>query len=179
LIDIHKDIIEACKRGERASQYKLYQLYSKAMFSVSNRLLNNREWAQDVLQEAFVDAFQKLNSYRYEAPFGSWLKRIVINKSLNELTRRRAKVMLYEDMQSFDQVDITEQIDEEALALSVDKIKQAVAKLSDGFRIVFSLYMFEGYDHEEIADILHISESTSKTQLMRAKIKVKEQLKTI
>lgn len=173
-LNIHRELIERCKAGDRVSQYKLYQLYGKAMFNISMRLLNNREWAEDTLQEAFLDAFIHLETFRYESTFGAWLKRLVVNRSINALTKKKVELVMMEDISEVDIKEENDSIDEEALALSVEKVKRAMAQLADGYRIIFSLYMLEGYDHEEIAEILGITESTSKTQLMRAKQRVKD-----
>jgi RNA polymerase sigma factor (sigma-70 family) len=173
--DIHKDIIEECKQGSAKSQFKLYKLYSKAMFNICCRMMNSVEEAEDVLQEAFTDAFRNLEKFRYESSFGAWLKRIVINRCINALKSKKAELMLHEDMISYDSIE-EEKVDEGELQLSVQKIRQAVSKLSDGYRLVFTLYSFEGYDHTEISQILGISESTSKSQYMRAKQKIKEML---
>lgn len=176
--DIHKDIIEDCKTGKSKAQYKLYQLYSKAMFNICYRMLNSWEEAEDVLQEAFTDAFIRLDSFRYESAFGAWLKRIVVNKCINHLRSKKAEFVLEDNMLSvLDEKhnnDDNDKIQEEHVKLSVEKIHRAVNQLADGYRVIFTLYMFEGYDHSEIAEILMIKESTSKSQYMRAKRKINE-----
>lgn len=169
--DIHRDIIEQCKHGHSKAQYQLYKLYSKAMFNICYRMMNSREEAEDLLQESFSEAFQKLNYFRYESSFGAWLKRIVINKCINELRRKKTELVLTDKLYSVDRPET--EPDENSLKLSVNAVQKAIEKLSDGYRVVFSLYMLEGYDHSEIAQILNISESTSKSQYMRAKLKLK------
>jgi len=171
-LDIHKDIIEACKMGDSRAQYKLYQLYSRAMYNLCMRLMNNREDAEDMLQESFTEAFRKLETFRYDATFGAWLKRIVINRCLNSLRRRNPDITSIDDFESYDK----KEVEFEENQLDVKKIHRAVEKLPDGYRVVFSLYLLEGYDHGEISQIMGISESTSKTQLHRAKSKLKELL---
>jgi len=170
---IHRPIIEACKRGDERQKYKLYSLYAKAMFNVCYRMMNNREEAEDVLQDAFTQAFLKLESYRFEAVFGAWLKRIVINTCINAKSKRKVELALFDDLQKFDTAETTENNDE-MVQLSVQGITKAMEKLPDGGRMIFSLYLFEGYDHAEIAQILNITESTSKSQFMRAKRRVIE-----
>jgi len=174
-VDIHKDIIEKSKQGNARAQYKLYQLYSRAMFNICVRMMNSREEAEDLLQEAFSEAFYRLASFRYESTFGAWLKRIVVNKCINELKRRKADLQLFEDMSPFDDHDNDHE--DYAPGLSVDKIKGAMEHLPKGSKVIFSLYLLEGYDHKEISEILNISESNSKSQYMRAKRKIKELLK--
>jgi RNA polymerase sigma factor (sigma-70 family) len=171
--DIHKNIIEACKNGDERQKYKLYQLYSKAMFNVCYRMMNNREEAEDMLQEAFTQAFLKLDSFRYESAFGAWLKRIVINTCINAKNKRKVELTLMDEMHHLDQT-VQEEKDDEVVQLTVAGITKAMEKLPEGGRIIFSLYLLEGYDHGEIAQILNITESTSKSQFMRAKRRIVE-----
>jgi len=128
-----------------------------------------------MLQEAFADAFQRLNSYRYESTFGSWLKQIVVNKCINELKRKKTEIKFLDKIEDVDMAEESnDNPSEYELALNVQNIKNAMQLLPDGSKVIFSLYLFEGYDHTEIAEILNISESTSKSQYMRARQKVKE-----
>jgi len=169
--DIHKDIIEKSKKGDQKAQFKLYNLYSKAMFNICLRMMNNREEAEDMLQEAFSEAFNKLHYFRYESAFGAWLKRIVVNKCINQIKKRKVDLVLSEEVLKFEK---TEDNEKHEPVYDINKINTAISKLSDGFRVVFTLYMMEGYDHQEISEILGISESTSKSQYLRAKRKLKE-----
>ncbi len=123
--DIHRDIIEKSKAGDAAAQYRLYKLYAKAMFNIAYRMMNNREEAEDMLQEAFTHAFQRLNSFRYESSFGSWLKRIVINHCLNEIKRRKADLQFFEDMSLFDQKP-DDDINGYEAGLSVESVRKAM-----------------------------------------------------
>ena len=170
--NIHEELINRSRLGDSSAQYKLYSLYSKAMYNVCVRITNDVEDAQDVLQEAFISAFRNLEAYRGDATFGAWLKRIVINKALNHLNKKRIDVETYDD--SYDILDEIEQDYSTEVTLTVNKIKKALKQLPDGYRLVFSLYVMEGYDHGEIAQVLGITESTSKSQLNRAKKKLKE-----
>ncbi len=172
--DIHREIVEQSKVGNSRAQYQLYQLYAKAMYNICYRMMNNHSEAEDMLQEAFCEAFTRLDSFRYESSFGAWLKRIVINKCINSLKKKKAELVYTDSLHNYEGHDNKEE--EEHVALDVQKIKQSIAKLPDGYRIIFSLYLLEGYDHVEISEILGISESTSKSQYMRAKRKVKELL---
>ena len=174
--EIHKTIIEACKKGDERQKYKLYQLYSKAMFNVCWRMMNNREEAEDMLQEAFSQAFLKLDSFRYESGFGAWLKRITVNTCINAKNKRKVELTFMEEMHRFDHPEQTES-NEEEIQLTVAGVTKAMEKLPEGGRIIFSLYLLEGYDHGEISQILNISESTSKSQFMRAKRRIVEILK--
>jgi RNA polymerase sigma factor (sigma-70 family) len=171
----HYDIVEACKRGDRKAQFELYKLYSKAMYNICMRMLGSAENAEDALQNAFVDVFTKLESFRFESTIGAWIKRIVINNCINLLKKRRIDfIELTENAQKSTQGDpsVSEPI------LNVSAIQNAIQQLSDGYRTVFNLYALEGYDHEEIGEILGISEATSKSQYSRAKAKLREVLKS-
>jgi len=164
---IHNDIVDRCLAGDRTAYEELYRLYEKAMYSISLRITNDEDDAQDVLQEAFVSAFQYLNTYNKSASFGAWLKRIVVNKSINLIKKRKIELT-----QMTDDVDLPEEEDEYNSDFSVSQVKQAIKLLPDGYRTIFSLYLLEGYDHREISQILGITESTSKSQFNRSKKKL-------
>ncbi len=171
----NREIIEESRKGNPRAQYRLYNQYAKAMLNASYRIMGTVETAEDILQDAFTEAFRMLHTYRYDSAFGAWLKRIVVNKCINELKRKKADLQFYEDMGQFNQ---NTNDDEELPELSVASIKKAMEQLPQGNRIIFSLYLLEGYDHREIAQILNTSESNSKSQYMRAKRKIKEILNT-
>lgn len=143
------------------------------MYNVGYRITGNEEDAEDVLQEAFVSAFKSLDHYRGDATFGAWLKRIVVNKSINVIKKRKENVIAQDE--EFDAPDEDAPADYKP-ELSVERVRQCMEMLPDGYRSVLSLYLLEGYDHEEIAGIMGITESTSKSQLNRAKRKLKELL---
>jgi RNA polymerase sigma factor (sigma-70 family) len=174
--DIHRQLVEACKAGNRKAYNDLYNSYARAMYNICYRMMNNIEDAQDMLQESFVDAFRRLESFRFESAFGAWLKKIVINKCINALEKRKIVWANEEIAETLSATAEEDTIDEEELRLSVDRVKKAMNSLPEGARVIFSLYLLEGYDHTEISEILHISESTSKTQFMRARLMVKEML---
>ncbi len=159
-------------RGDVRAQYQLYSLYSKAMYNVCRRILNQQEEAEDMLQESFSYAFSKLGSFRFESSFGAWLKRIVVNTCINHLKKRKVDLVYME--QQNDPVPNDEFVDYEEIKFKVEGVMKALEKLPEGYRVVFSLYLLEGYDHKEIAEIMGISESTSKSQFFRAKLKIKE-----
>lgn len=146
------------------------------MYNVSFRITRNEEDARDVLQEAFISAFKNLHRYRAEATFGAWLKRIVINKAINALNRRKETLSLDDEGANRGLVLAAEETDPVYDDLSVSRVKQAMQQLPQGYNMVLTLYLLEGYDHQEIASILGITESTSKSQLNRAKRKLKELL---
>lgn len=171
----NREIIEKSRKGNLKAQYQLYNKYAKAMLNVSYRLMGTIESAEDILQDAFTEAFKMLHTYRYDSAFGAWLKRIVVNKCINEIKRSKADLKYYDDMTQFNShTNIEEKLPE----LSVESVKKAMEKLPQGNRVIFSLYLLEGYDHREIAQILNTSESNSKSQYMRAKRRIREILNT-
>ncbi|MEQ8302114.1 MAG: sigma-70 family RNA polymerase sigma factor [Cyclobacteriaceae bacterium] len=167
---IHEEIIARCLKGDRDAHFELYQLYSRSMYNVGYRIVNDEDEAKDVLQESFISAFRNLSRYRGDASFGSWLKRIVVNKAINTIKRRKA-----ERLEDEERIEIEEQEDVfEDYDFQLEQVMKAISRLPDGYRTVLSLYLLEGYDHAEIAQVLGISESTSKSQFNRSKKKLKE-----
>jgi len=172
---IHHKLIEGCKQQKRKAQLQLYKAYCDAMFIVANRYVKDKYVAEDVMQEAFIKAFKNIDKFKGEVTFGSWLKRIVINQSIDELKKQKLMgVSLNEEILNV--VDDT--IWEVEEHISTEMILEAINKLKDKYRLVLSLFLIEGYDHNEISQILGISEVASRTQLSRGKKLVKESLKT-
>jgi RNA polymerase sigma-70 factor (ECF subfamily) len=175
--NIHQDLIDGCKTGDQKAQFQIYKLYYKAMYNTSLRIVNDSMEAEDIMQEAFLSAFEKIDTYSGTVSFGAWLKKIVVNRSLDALSRRKA---IFEDIDSH--VGIRDDSGDEAtrneeIDVKVEEVKEAIEGLPDGYRIILSLYLLEGYDHDEIAEILSINSSTSRSQLSRAKQKLISELK--
>ncbi|MCS7036351.1 MAG: RNA polymerase sigma factor [Saprospiraceae bacterium] len=170
----HRDLIERCKQGDRSAQFDLYQLYSRATYNTLLRMVRHAHDAEDLLQNVFIEVFTKMDTFRYESTIGAWIKRIAIHKGINFLKSRRVT------FQEFSPQDDREEAPEEGngLLLTVERIHQSIQALPDGYRMVFCLYALEGYDHEEIGQILGISEATSKSQYSRARARLRELLKT-
>ncbi len=168
----HFELLERCRDGKRDAQFELYRLYSRAMYNTALRMVQNSHDAEDLLQSVFVEVFTKMDTFRFESSVGAWIKRITINKCINFLKSK--KMMIQELTVSHDFAP--EPDPEHEPPLSVERIRQAVDQLPDGYRVVFSLYAFEGYDHEEISQILVITEATSKSQYSRAKAKLRTML---
>ena len=139
------------------------------------RIVNHEDEAADVLQESFLDAFTRIADFRQETTFGLWLKHIVVNKSISRLRKKKLELISIED--AGDVPDYDPASDEDDIQYQVQKIHRGIQMLPDGYRIVLSLYLLEGYDHEEISHILKISENTSRSQFMRAKRKLIDVLK--
>ncbi len=173
--DIHDYLIERCKSGDSIAQEEIYRRYAKNMYNTAFRILGHNAEAEDVLQESFLEVFVKINEYRGDSTFGAWLKRIVINRSISLLRQRKLELVdnsnfenIADDNLDFEIKDVNEEM--------ILWIKNGINNLPDGYRVVLSLYLLEGYDHVEIAQILNISESTSKTQYARAKAKLRLEL---
>jgi RNA polymerase sigma factor (sigma-70 family) len=167
---LHSALIEECKNGNRRAQFRIYKLYSKAMYNLAYRFMNNHEDAQDMLQETFIECFRNIESFRFESTFGSWLKRILINHCINQLRKRKVDIRYFEVLPE-------PSLEEEAeLELNVSELFRNIEKLPDGYRIIFTLHLLEGYDHAEISEILGISESTSKSQYSRAREKLRKMI---
>ncbi|QCK16024.1 RNA polymerase sigma factor [Mangrovivirga cuniculi] len=171
--EIHFSLIDQCREGDRKAQYELYKLYSKAMLNTAFRIVGEKQAAEDVVQDSFIKAFNNLYAFEGRSRFGAWLKRIVVNESLQVL--KKSKIEFVGDEQIGDKPDY--ESEEGYLSeVDVESVKKCLEKLPDGFRVVLSLYLMEGYDHNEIGEILGISPNTSKTQYMRGKKKLKESI---
>lgn len=170
--NLHQNLLDGCKTGDQKAQFQIYKLYYKAMYNTSVRIVTDAMEAEDIMQEAFLSAFEKIDTYSGTVSFGAWLKKIVVNRSLDALNKRKA---VFEDIESHvgirdesgDETSRNEEID-----IKVEEVKEAIKRLPDGYRVILSLYLLEGYDHDEIADILSITSSTSRSQLSRAKQKL-------
>jgi RNA polymerase sigma factor (sigma-70 family) len=173
---LHDELVERCKKGDTRAFSTIYQKYAKAMYNTSLRIVNHTGDAEDVVQEAFTDAFRSLEDFSYKSTFGAWLKRIVINKSINQL-RKRKMDLIDIDKTNVGNLQEEDGPDELSIQLKVEDIKKAVGLLPNGYRTVLTLYLFEGYDQEEIADILQVSHATVRTQYMRAKKKLLQYIK--
>lgn len=170
------DIIEQCKQNNRKAQMQLYNQYCNGMYIVAKRFLKDANDAEDVVQEAFIKAFSKLDQYKGEVTFGAWLKRIVVNKSIDLIKSRKQELV---ELNQVHLKVVDTSIDDKWLVddeITLNDVKQAINKLPDKYQYVVMLYLIEGYDHQEISEILNISEVASRTQLSRGKVKLQELL---
>ncbi|ARV10726.1 RNA polymerase subunit sigma-70 [Winogradskyella sp. PC-19] len=170
------DIIEKCRKNDRKAQLKLYNQYCNGMLIVAQRFVKNTMEAEDVVQESFIKAFTKLEQYKAEVTFGAWLKRIVVNKSIDLLKSKKQRLVDLEDVQ----LKVVEEDDNWSVDynVTIEDVKTAMQQLPEKYKYVLMLYLIEGYDHQEISEILNISEVASRTQLSRGKGKLKELLNT-
>jgi RNA polymerase sigma-70 factor (ECF subfamily) len=167
--NIHQELIEKCRKNDQKAQLEIYKLYYKPMYNTSLRILNHEAEAEDVMQESFLDAFRKIDEYKGEGSFGGWLRRIVVNNSIDTLKKR--KEMLPLENNFLEQADDTDSATEQ-VEYKVEEIKKAIPLLPEEHRTILSLFLFEGYDHEEIAQILKITNNASRTRYSRARGKL-------
>ena len=167
--NINIELIERCRNNDQKAQFEIYKLFYKPMYNASLRIINNSAEAEDIMQESFLDAFKKINAYTGKGNFGGWLRRIVVNNSLDALKKRKDLVSIEErHIEYMDQAeDQSEFVD-----CKLEEVKNAVLKLTNEDRIIISLFLFEGYDHDEISQILSISNSASRTRYSRAKMRL-------
>ncbi len=170
--NVHHNLIEACRKNDQRAQFQIYKLYYKAMYNVSLRIVNDAMEAEDIMQEAFLTAFEEIAGYSGKVSFGAWLKRIVQNRSVDYL-RKKGKIT-FEDIASVREVE-NNLFDNPGLIeepeVSITRMMAIIKRLPEKCRNIFSLYFLEGYDHEEIGQILSISSSTSRSQLSRARLR--------
>ena len=168
------DVVERCKSNDRKAQLKLYQQYCEGMFCVAMRFLKNEDDAEDVLQESFIKAFEKIHQFQGEVSFGAWIKRIVINKCIDFLKTRKEKTVRLDESYMHITEDEDWMVEE---AISLETIKGEIEKLPEKYRYVVMMFLMEGYDHAEISQVLGLTESNCRTRLLRGKGLLKEALK--
>jgi len=160
-------LLERCRNKESSAYRELYELYAKAMLNISMRIVNSRDEAEDILQESFLKAFKDMTRFSSQAAFGSWMKRVVINHSLDVVRKQKLNFIPLED------ADYTEQEEnEEEIVYDAVTVTECIQQLPQGYRVILTLFLLEGYSHKEIAGMLNISEGTSKSQYNRARKKL-------
>lgn len=169
---IHSYLILKSQEGDRRAQNELFKLYADAMYNICRRMMGDEEDAKDVLQDSFVHAFTKIKNLRNVDTFSAWIKRIVINHCINELKRKKIVTDDLENVRGIPDKGIFEE--DNTAKVEVGKILKAIDQISEGCKTVLNLYLFDGYDHREISEILSISESASKAQYSKAKAKVRK-----
>lgn len=165
-------LVSRCIDGDMSAYRQLYNRYVKAMYNTALRIVNSPTDAEDILQEAFTDAFLQLKRFENRSTFGAWLRQIVIYKSISFLKKKKIS---FAELDSHS--DIADAVNEERVWYTTETIREAIQGLPDGYRTVLSLYLFEGYDHEEIAETLGVTNTTVRTQYMRARHKLVSLLK--
>ncbi len=172
-----KQLLELCKKGDRAAQERLFRIYSPVMLGICMRYAKNKQEAEDVMQEGFIKVFTNISGFRGEGSFEGWIKRIMVNTSLNHYykAKKTASNMSFDDIR---ETQIVSENEEEVpeLRFSQAEMLEAIQKLPEGYRQVFNMYVFEKFKHREIAELLDISVNTSKSQLSKARTHLKNTL---
>lgn len=170
------EILEACKRGERLAQRQLYEKYKGKMFAVCLRYADKREDAEDMLQEGFIQVFKDLGQFRMLGSFEGWMRKVIVNVALQYIRRQKRNPQT-STLEHWDDLDYAEELDDNVFSEDMIKIVlHYIQKMPTGFRTVLNLYVLEGYSHEQIGQMLGISVGTSKSQLSRAKVYLKNML---
>jgi RNA polymerase sigma factor (sigma-70 family) len=166
-------LIKACSNGDNKAFRKIYEIHSGTMYSICLRYMNNEDEAKDALQEGFIKVFKNISKFKFTGSFEGWMKRIFVNSSI-ELIRKRKMHLDVSELNS-NELPLTAKI--ETGSMDAEKMMTLVQQLPEGYRTVFNMFIVDGYSHKEISDYLEISESTSKTQLFKARKQLQEWLK--
>ncbi len=169
-------LIKKCRENEPDAQFEIYRRYYKTMYNTCYRLVNQKEEAEDIVQESFLSAFRNIGSFHNVNSFGAWLRKIVVNRTMDYLRKNRPITV------SLEKVELVEDMDPEIEyrhGFTVEKVQKGIHLLPEGYRIVLNLYLLEGYDYEEVGQILGIQPSTARSQFSRAKTKLIEILKNM
>jgi RNA polymerase sigma factor (sigma-70 family) len=174
--DLQQQLIQECCKNNRRAQLKLYNSYAKAMYTICLNMVSDVYLAEELMQESFISAFKNIETFKGEVSFGAWLKKIVVNRCIDYLKKKKIK---FESIENHQHVVIEDENEEERTILNhkIEHVKEVVRELPDGYRTILSLYLFEGYDHDEIAQILDITASTSRSQFTRAKALLVKRIK--
>lgn len=169
------ELIKGCIREDAACQKGLFNRYASSLLGISNRYARNKEDAEDILQDAFIKIFHKINQFKGDGSFEGWMRRVVVNTALKKYTvSRYTKEISVEEVRESSEVDINDvpafnHLTEKDLLLIINR-------LPDGYRLVFNLYVIEGYQHDEIADMLGIQSGTSRSQLVKARALLQKEI---
>jgi RNA polymerase sigma-70 factor (ECF subfamily) len=171
---LNSDIVEGCRQNQSKAQMQLYDLYCEAMYRIAQRYIRDDVEAEDVMQDAFIKVFKNIKHFKGEVTIGAWIKRIVINQCIDYLKKKKIELISLDERE----MDVADDWDwSVAEQTNVQNITAAINKLPEKYKVVLNMYLIEGYDHQEIAQVLNISEVNSRSQLMRGKNKLRSQLK--
>lgn len=169
-------LLALCQKGNQLAQLEVYNRYNKAMYNIALRIVKNTAEAEDVMQESFIAAFRKLDSFKGESTFGAWLKRIVVNNSIVQYRRSQRYTELPEN--GLPEESMEDGIaDEDYNSLRSSQLMECLNELHDSYRSILSLHFIEGYDYEEICEIMEISYSNCRTMISRAKESLRKKLR--
>ncbi|MFA5325370.1 MAG: sigma-70 family RNA polymerase sigma factor [Bacteroidales bacterium] len=170
-----RELIDGCVNGERNAQRRLYEKFSPRMLAVCIRYVGDRETAKDVLQDAFITLFNKIGTYKGDGSFEGWVRKIFVNTALMHI-RKNDVLKFSEEIEAVNGNDL---VDSNILEkLESKDIMKLISEMPYGFRTVFNLYIFEGYSHQEIAKALNISEGSSRSQLSRSRVWLRDKIKS-
>ncbi len=174
------ELISLCRQKNQKAQFEVYSRYCKAMYNVAFRIVKDAHYAEDVMQEGFLKAFLKIDDYKQEVAFGAWLKRIIVNHSIDFYKKHnRFGTDDFEKVVYKVEDDSGEEPETDYTHLKADQVLQAINGLKDSYRMILTLFFVEGYDQEEITEILNISYANCRTTISRAKESLRQKLQTI
>ncbi|MBL4662715.1 MAG: RNA polymerase sigma factor [Flavobacteriaceae bacterium] len=172
-------LLALCQDGNQLAQLEVYNRYQKAMFNTAFRIVKDTAEAEDIMQEAFITAFSKLDSFKGTATYGSWLKRIVINKSIVQYRKSQRFIQVSEENIADEADEDVEQANEEYKQIRTNQLLDCMNSLTDSYKNILSLHFIEGYDYEEICEVLGISYANCRTMISRAKDSLRKKLITV
>ncbi len=172
-----EELLQSCLKGDQLAQMEIYDRYYQAMYNTALRIVKNTAEAEDIMQESFLSAFTKLNTFKGEVTFGSWLKRIVINNSIYHYRSQKKKqeVGLESVLYKVEDNDGTE-VDSGSTEQMAQKVLETMKQLKDSYRISLTLHLIEGYDYEEVGEIMDMSYGNARTTISRAKASLRKKL---
>lgn len=175
------NLVSLCRQGSRNAQFELYNKYYKAMYNTALRIVKDSHWAEDVMQESFLKAFTKIDSYKGEVSFGAWLKKIVVNHSLDNYKKINKAAMdsLDNILYKVEDDNTTEDTKLDFQQVKLQQVQAAIQSLKENYRIILTLLYIEGYDQEEICEILNITPGNCRTTVSRAKDSLMKQLNSV
>jgi len=177
----HQDIstvLALCKKGNQLAQLEVYNRYNKAMYNVALRIVKDSALAEDCMQEGFISAFEKLETFKAEAAFGAWLKRIVVNKSIANYHKSKKYVAMSETTEAIlEAEEVGEGINNEDFTkLKATQVVSCMQEMHISYQRILTLHFIEGYDYEEICEILNISNANCRTLISRAKESLRKKM---
>ncbi|NLA25495.1 MAG: sigma-70 family RNA polymerase sigma factor [Bacteroidales bacterium] len=170
-------LIRRCQKKSKKAFDELYRKYSGLVFGICLRYTKNRVEAEDLLHDCFLKIIENIEAFQFSGSSEGWVKRIAVNTAINKYRSKRRDIELEDDESQFD--DANTKVESQIEKLQLEELLNIINSISEGYRIIFNMYVIEGYQHKEIADILGISENTSKTQYRKARLAIIEKLKSL
>lgn len=171
-----EQLIQLCQQQNQAAQFEMYKRYSKAMYNVAFRIVKDQHFAEDVMQEGFLKAFLKINDFKNEVTFGAWLKRIIVNYSIDYYKKNNRLGFEEFDAVSFKISEDKTEHNTDYAKIKAGELLQTMNELKENYRIILTLILIEGYDYEEVSSILNLSYVNCRTMFSRAKEQLKQKI---